>query len=211
MRARQAVLRFVFGAVLAAACQPCAVRAAENGGDNLIRIIQDDGSVVDFQIPPLNKAPETPAAAPSSVQTEKKPVEPARPIRKEAAEKKEHVAKEKAVKREPAGKQASTAIVRTKAGVPLPPRKPSRAAAASAEPAAPRRTEQPVFTPGMEVTREVARRLALREAPPARRIDISRGVYKDRPVYDVVFATEDGRYSVLVDAQTGDILGKGYE
>lgn len=202
MGARQAVLRLVFGAVLAAGFPSFAACAADDGGGDRIRIIQDDGSVVDFQIPPLNHVPEAPApsAAPPSAPAEK----PEKPVRREA------VKKEEAAKRKPAEKRAPVAVVRTKAGVPLPPRKPSRAPAA-AETQAPRRAERPVFTPGMEVTRDVARRLALREAPPARRIDISRGVYRDRPVYDVVFMTEDGRYSVLVDAQTGDILGKGYE
>ena len=59
---------------------------------------------------------------------------------------------------------------------------------------------------GTMLAPEEARRIALSIAPPARSMQVFEWDHSGRPVYNVVFKTEDGEKSVLVDKFTGDIV-----
>ena len=56
------------------------------------------------------------------------------------------------------------------------------------------------------LTRDDALRIAIDVAPPSRGTRVMEGVFQDRPVYEVIFRTEDGEQSVFVDRETGDIV-----
>lgn len=57
------------------------------------------------------------------------------------------------------------------------------------------------------MTRDIALRIALEYAPPARSFTVFEGRdYKGRIVYQVTFKTEGGPHDILVDAQNGKVL-----
>lgn len=66
---------------------------------------------------------------------------------------------------------------------------------------------QPVAIPdGYPITEKLAKRIALRIAPPSRDIDVYRRSFEERAVYLVRFKTDKGFFDVLVDMESGDIV-----
>ncbi|MEM6780719.1 MAG: PepSY domain-containing protein [Pseudomonadota bacterium] len=117
----------------------------------------------------------------------------------------------------PTGKQAIEAPAPPKpevkkATIAKPP-VPKRPAAASNIPPKPESPGRVVSQPqpleiedGQLITEKLAKRIALRIAPPARDIDVMPRMYEGQPAYLVRFKTEEGLFDVLVDMVTGDIL-----
>lgn len=96
---------------------------------------------------------------------------------------------------------------------PVTPPKPKRPAAASNVPPKPEspgrvvKTPQPMDIPeGQPITEKLAKRIALRIAPPARDINVYPRTFEGKDVYLVRFKTDEGFYDVLVDMLSGDIL-----
>lgn len=181
-----------------------AVPALAESGDNMIRIINKDGSVTEFEIPaekrlPPPAQPETAPAPATSPAPEAPSLAPQTALPEAAAP---------APSPEPVLAPESTAppkakIVKVKKKakprvfVPTPRHKPL--ATLALPPASPPQA------PG-EITREQAITIALEVAPPARSMDVERRSYEDRIVYVVAFRTDDGVQDVLVDAKSGDIV-----
>lgn len=90
---------------------------------------------------------------------------------------------------------------------PVPPRKPVFEVAAPAP-------AKPIIPPHPRdikvISQNTAIGIALDKAPPSKDFKVFAQEYKGKPVYSVMFRTEDGPYEVLVDAVTGRILDKGY-
>lgn len=163
---------------------------AQSGQDNTIRVIQDDGSVVEFKIPenvPSQVAPAPQPAQPAPVvksEAEADTEKPAAPVQKAAPKAPAKVAKPaKPVKKSPPVATRAESIGRIKAE-PQPPSIP----------------------PGREIDRDMAVAIALETAPPARGIIVTRETYKDIPVFAVRFKTETGPHDVLVNSRTGEIV-----
>ena len=198
-------------------------------GDNAIKIVNEDGSVTVFEIPKeavkaapppekggwgLRRRPEerrreeTAAPAPEAVEYEELAVPAEEPPE-------EYVPPQKPVETidwrgEPVGKAAAPAenarpaeIVKL---IPVPGRKPLRTPASMA-----RVDEVPDSFPlpqGGVIPQNRAVAIAIDRAPPARDFDVFRRMHGDRRVYAVVFRTDSGPYEVLVDAQSGDVVGQ---
>jgi uncharacterized membrane protein YkoI len=82
---------------------------------------------------------------------------------------------------------------------PYPPRKPP-------PPGQYTRTRVTVPSDG-PVTKEMAKMIALKHAPPARTMRVIRRTVNDKPVYAVVFYGESGEtHEVIIDMASGDII-----
>jgi uncharacterized membrane protein YkoI len=169
--------------------------------DNVIRVIRPDGSEAVMELPPADsyaiekrkavepekpapvqviKAPEQEGAAPVTP-----PVDvPARPAPKT-------VSIQKPVKAAPPPKPAVKSA-------PIPPKETGMAKVVTPQPEA---VPQDVI-----VTEKLAKRIALKIAPPAKDMTVLYRTYEGKNVYLVRFKTEEGLFDVLVDMITGDIL-----
>jgi hypothetical protein len=197
--------------------------------DNAIRVVNPDGSTSVFEIPgsmpqvsedapapepQLRKLqPEAPAAAeikPAPLQKEvvkkEEPPEPA-PVKKAVAPEPSPAPAPVPMKKEKPAPVAETAKEETGTFTRIPPppaRKPSKNAAPADEIASPSRRlrEQDLLS------RNEAVGIALRDAPPASDFKVFQRMFEGGPVYAVVFKTENGVHEVMVDAFTGEIVGK---
>lgn len=170
--------------------------------ENVIKIIQPDGSVVVVEMP----GPERPAAPEDSMPP--------------GSEDQPHVFRapedsgEEFVPVEPEAPEAAPAPVKKappapKAPKTAPPPKPVPTKAESEgrilEPApAPQPALPPA--PGQEITREMAIEIAMRASPPVRSLNVVRRMYQDKPVFVVQMRTDEGPLDVLIDVVTGEIV-----
>lgn len=174
------------------------VSHARAGDENVIKIVQPDGSVVVVKLPD----PE-PQPAPE----------------REAVPQPQSAPKEEA--RVPQEQPSERAVPEA---APVPASKPERKAETLPPPAKPRpvptRAESegriqnpepaplPVLppTPGRIITKEIATQIALENAPPARSMMVVKRTFNGRLVWVVTFRTDAGTRDVLVDAETGEIV-----
>ncbi len=152
---------------------------AQNWSDNKIRVIQDDGTVQEVEIPLRKK------------EAEKEEQESAKPYIVRAEPDVEPEA-EKVAKAHPAPPRVLPEPV---PDVPMPSRKPY-AESQSGEP----------VEEGTVITKKIATAIALEIAPPSRSLIVQNRVMNERPVYAVIFKTEDGPYEILVDGLSGKVL-----
>lgn len=162
--------------------------------DNVIRIINEDGSVQEIELfqpaPPsapqpspqtVPVPPEDALVAPELQQLPPAaPQEPATALAPAAPEAEEPKAKPKPKKRAKPGPKPTIGHRKTKARLVIPE--------------------------GTSITRELAIAIALEHAPPARTMLAYPRIYKDTPVFEVVFKTEEGDHVILVERETGKIL-----
>ena len=169
----------------------CVAAFGAHAEDNVIKVINDDGSVSVINIGPNGGAPVTlePTEAPKE-----KSVKIAAPEREEAvkedapakAEKKSGQ-KEKAPKKEAKAKPV-------KEVKPVPPKPVSN-------------PYKPALPPGAELTREEAMAVAIENTSMiARGLDAFPRTLDGRKVWVVVFKTDQGERDILVDSKTGEIV-----
>ena len=93
---------------------------------------------------------------------------------------------------------------------PLPSRKPAVPAMAAlpAVKPVPAVDAAPDNVAPRIISEAEAKAVALRRAPPARRMRVFREIQQGRPVYRVVFYTEEGSSAVLVDAFSAEIIAR---
>ena len=201
-----------------------------------IKVIRDDGAIQSIEIPSapsvaeevvVSPAPKTepkvmsaedlmkqmeeaiPAEAVSVPEVKPEPEE-TKPVvtKKDApkAKKKKVIAKKKTTKSKAVAKSSVHQYMPSSTPPPLPnikPPKPTYVAQPS------RITDYTDLPSNTYIDRDVALRVALEYAPPARSFTVhDNRQYKDRIVYQVTFKTEDGPHDILVDAETGDVLKK---
>lgn len=195
--------------------------------DNAIKVVNPDGSVSVFEIPGSvpQVSEDSPPPAPEPqlrkkqqeepVAAEIKPVEPPKKeeVKKVAEPPKAAPVKKASAPVTPPAKKEKSApaveIVKEETGtftrIPPPPgRKPSKNTASATEPAA---LSKPLREQDI-LSRNEAVGIALRDAPPASDFKVFQRMFEGGPVYTVVFKTEDGVHEVMVDAFTGEIVGK---
>lgn len=106
----------------------------------------------------------------------------------------------------PKVKKASAA----KPAVPPKPKRPATKSHVPPKPESPGRVvqqPQPMdISPDQPITEKLAKRIALRIAPPSKDIDVFARTFDGKDVYLVRFKTDDGLFDVLVDMASGDIL-----
>lgn len=191
--------------------------------DNIIRIIKEDGSVVEFEMGrPPEAAPEPAPVSASAPEPEPESTalpksEPKAPavVEKEPMAGVPETASQNAqapVAEKPKKAAKPKAVVKTKAStstVPIPMRKPAAAKYAAPDVYAPSRSD---VTPGETViTKNVALAIALEnDAPPARSVQVLPRNYEGRPVFVVQFRTEDGLYDMLIDRRSGEIVERKF-
>ncbi len=168
--------------------------------DNVIKVINDDGSVSVINIGPnggepvtleSGEAPKEKAkeVAPVKEELKKEAAPVAKPEKKseQKSEKPQKAPKEKPVKEKPAKP--------VKEVVPLKPKPVSNPA------------YKPVIAPGAELTREEAMAVAIESTSMmARGLDAFPRTLDNRKVWVVVFKTDQGERDILVDAETGEIV-----
>lgn len=124
--------------------------------------------------------------------------------KKEKPKKKSVVKKRKRVKSKVSSKKNVHHYQPSSMPPPLPrlkPEKPTYVVSPS------RITDYTDLPSNVKIDKDVALRIALEYAPPARSFTVYEGrQYKDRIVYQVTFRTEGGPHDILVDAETGDVL-----
>ena len=163
--------------------------------ENVIKIIQPDGSVVVVKMPTAPAPPE-PEPVP------------------EPQEVKDAIAAEEAAPSAPEPEAVPVPAEKPQAR-PVPAPQPSKPkpiptqAESDGRIINPEPAPLPVLppTPGRIITKEIATQIALENAPPALSVMTVRRTYEGRLVWVVTFRTESGSRDVLVDAQTGEIVG----
>lgn len=184
--------------------------------DNVIRVINEDGSVTEFEIPGWGaEAPRVPKAQPK-VQPKKQAPQKRSPRKVEPKKtvpllKDEPMAPtiDDAVGKtiEPSEMEVTPETLSESFPFPLPSRKPRVPAGFGKKnvrdlPPAP--TE---LMPGTVINEKRAIDIAIDHAPPSRKFKTFRIVVDGRPVYQVVFKLDSGGvHEVLVDAFTGDLV-----
>lgn len=112
--------------------------------------------------------------------------------------------KKKIVKKAPKRKVIARQYTQTNAPPPLPRLKPAKPILSAKSY---RSIDYANLPSGVAITGDVARRIALEYAPPARSVTVYENrKYKDRTVYQVTFKTENGMHDILIDAENGDVL-----
>lgn len=215
----------VFLFIFAVAALPA--RAA----DNMIIIKNKDGSVTEYEIPEESRnrpvevqRPEPQPQTRIQMKSEQKPQEsvkqeaerPAEPEQPPAAEpeKAEAAPPEEAApveqgqlppaepakaeaKKEPV-KEAKKEKVAKGPSIPVPGRKPLL----------PQQVLETArsLPPDTAIPKSLAISIAIQHAPPARDFKVLREMHDGIPVYAVVFKTEDGPHTVMVDARNGEVV-----
>ena len=219
-------LRFL-GLVFAAVVLAALPARAQDGA---IKIINDDGSVTEFKIPKNESAmrvvPPPPELEPEpAMESEMEEFAPASPPpapreKDKPLERRDFLGRVlkyegKKAASAPAAAAPVTEVVKempketvaaAKGGsamLPVPARKPERAAAAS-DPAG----VSSVSAPGAVISQNEAVGIAISHAPPARDFKVFRAMHDNSPVYAIVFKTDKGDFEVLVDAYTGNVVKK---
>jgi len=198
--------------------------------DNKIRVINEDGSVSEVDLPGWSAAPpqetnkssrkavkkEEPAAEEESVEVEPVTEEkipaaaPAPPAKKSAGMRKEQEPAEKLPpipeyvekKKQPVAPVASASSSSSPSmAPPVPGRKPAPMTAAEIAAIPP-----PSLNDVIHQNEAVG--IALKYAPPSRDFRVLRRLHNGQPVYAVLFRTDNGVYEVVVDAFSGRVLEK---
>jgi hypothetical protein len=195
---------FIFAGIFAVAvCASAVSVSAQTWQDNKIRVIQEDGSVVEVEIPATPPPPEDVArpAPPVTPQRFEPPEIPAiAPIHAEDVA----APLPPAMMEEPPARSTpvSAPIDDRPRGLLVPGRKPPA-------PVDPRQywpSSTPTVAPGAEITKELALQIAMQDAPPARSVNVVPRTYQGQQVFVVQFRTEDGLQEVLVDRTHGNII-----
>lgn len=155
------------------------------------------------------KAPVEPVAPRAPRQAE-----PIEPVEKPSIAKPVIEEPDVPVARKPAKPEAKAPIAK-KSDVPKAPSKPKQTGKESVKEQPPVRESMgrvdPKYKPEPRkpgpVTADEAKRIALDVAPPALSVDVYPANYKGIKVFQVIFKTEEGERFVLVDRQTGAIIG----
>ena len=171
--------------------------------DNVIRIINDDGTETVVELPGATKTPPPPSV-PEKVQEPVVKKIPARP----PVFKPEKLTPKKAAK-PAAPEKIQKAAVQKPVAVKPPKKKPDTAPAPLKKESVGKVMEKPQpqeIPQGTVITEKLAKRVALEIAPPARNITVLERSYEDQPVYLVRFKTDAGFYDVLVSRENGQIV-----
>ena len=174
--------------------------------ENVIRIISEDGKVQELVI----EAPAPVVAEPV--------VEEVQPVVEPEAEAVPVVEPDSVLQVEPEAEpvEAESVAPEPKAEpvqkeeeekvevVPVPPRKPALPPEAGMGHRNPQAVDAMQERAG--ISREQAIALALEHAPPARTIRAWPRVYNDRPVYEVIFKTEQGDHVIYIDQADGHVI-----
>ena len=166
-----------------------------------ITVIQDDGSVVVFD--PSSSSSQEPSEGHTEVSPQKEPPL-AEDIKKPSMATNDVLqekALEPAVKKEGVKGKSYLKAKRDRARkrLPVPASKPM--------PPLSHRTSTALPKAG-PVTKDMAVSIALEHAPPAKSIIVQNKVTPDgTPVFAVVFKTEDGSTEIVVEKDTGKVLG----
>lgn len=203
-------MRVLGSFLLVVICLVCAMPAHAD----VIRVIQEDGSTVEIDIPgavqvPPRPAPELvpdPLSDPlyeplSEPLPEPVPVVAPASVAPDATTEK---LLETEVSPEQEGAETIAQPEPVEPDYPRPDRKPRVPVVEKIEAAAPANKAGPVMTGPL--TRDQAVQVALDYAPPARRMQILPRIYEGRKVYVVAFFTDNGREDILVDMISGEIV-----
>jgi len=203
------IILLVFVLFFAVAVAPAAVAQ-----ENMIKVIDGTGNVTEFEIPdeavnaPVSPQVQTPKIieprkqeslrVKTAPRNEKSAI-PANETTKYNFKTKRTESKKIDIKEGVAKKSAQPASIQKKRfRVALPGRKPLL-------PQKIRRVAGDL-PPEMAIPKNLAIATAVQHAPPARDFKVQRRVHGGIPVYAVIFRTEDGPYTVLVDARSGKIV-----
>lgn len=191
--------------------------------DNVIRIIKEDGTVVEFE---MGRPPEAVPVAEEQAPEAEKAVMPSSPEQETATV---PAAEESPVSEQPAAQDSIEEITAEPAApsplpdvkpksepekpkqaarkdtAPVPPRKPAGAQYAAPDAYVPSRSD---ITPGLSViSKDVALAIALENgAPPAHSVQVLPRTYEGRDIFVVQFRTENGLYDMLVDRHSGALI-----
>lgn len=175
--------------------------------DNVIKIINEDGSVTLFD-PYAGQEGPKPELEPQTGQPKQAALSPkASKPEPEGAERVDQLATEstlivpKELEKPVIEKKAKKPAVK-KASAPKPERRPAEKIKRQQE------LEQSIEQAG-SISEDMALQIALDVAPPSRGFRVSLQSLEDKPVYAVLFRTHEGPYEVLVDGQSGKVLSSG--
>lgn len=192
--------------------------------DSTIRVINEDGSVSEIDLPGWGAAPpeetkklsrkvkEEPVPEEKSVEAEPvvedkpavaapQPAKKSTETEKTPAEKLPPIPQYVEKKKRPVPAASAVASVPTHKIPPVPGRKPV--------PMTPQEIAA-IPPPGLDdvIHQNEAVGIALKYAPPSKDFRVLRRLHDGQPVYAVLFKTETGVYEVVVDAFSGGVLAK---